>query len=170
MGEAHFPNEVNGIDTTIAEGHVKFMAKIKIGDSIGLSQPSGTLGGFLKTNGFNAFLTCAHCVYNKETLIAGNKSERHKSKTQVFCFDNSNMNVESGFVIKEAFDYDNKNDTSVDAAVIALDEKKAVIDQNDILNDKSLFPRSVNYLGNICLIFSAAVSFLMIHICFFEKQ
>ncbi|CAG2185081.1 unnamed protein product [Mytilus edulis] len=125
MGEPHFPKTLNGIDTCIAEGNVRFIAKIKIGDNIGLSSPSGTLGGFVKMHGFNALLTCAHVVYDKETLIAGNKSERHKSKTKVLCFDkcNSDVKVESGYVFNEAFDCNNGNETSVDAAVVILDEE-----------------------------------------------
>lgn len=150
MGEPHFSKTVNGINTCIAEGNVRFIAKIKIGDNIGLSSPSGTLGGFVKLHGFNAFLTCAHVVYDKETLIAGNKSERHKSKTKVLCFDkcNSEVKVESGYVFNEAFDCNNGNETSVDAAVVILDEEKVTIDQNDILNDKSHVAKSVIFLGN----------------------
>lgn len=155
FGEAHFPQTDNGKDTSIAEGHVRFMTKIKIGDHIGLSSPSGTLGGFVKMHGFNAFLTCAHVVQNKETLIAGNKSERHLSKTQVICFDkiNPDLQIGCGWVFNEAFHYGNENETSVDAAVVILDEENVKIDQHDILNDTMLDAKSVDFLGNVILSF-----------------
>ncbi|XP_063398430.1 uncharacterized protein LOC134683205 isoform X2 [Mytilus trossulus] len=149
MGEKHFPKMINGLDTCIAEGHVRFMAKIKIGDTIGVPGSSGTLGGFVQMHGHNAFLTCAHVVHNKNRLIAGNKRELHKSKTKVFCLDrcNPNSSVESGCVFNAAFDLNNAGGTSVDAAVVILDEEKVSFDEKDILNKVSCGPVSADFIG-----------------------
>lgn len=149
MGEKHFPKMINGLETCIAEGHVRFMAKIKIGDTIGVPGSTGTLGGFVQMHGYNAFLTCAHVVHNKDRLIAGNKRELHKSKTKVFCRDrcNQNSSLESGYVFNEAFDFNNAGGTSVDAAVVILDEEKVSFDEKDILNKGSSGPVSADFLG-----------------------
>ncbi|CAC5381104.1 unnamed protein product [Mytilus coruscus] len=149
MGEAHFPKMVNGKDTCIAEGHVKFMAKIKIGDTIGFTGSTGTLGGFVQMHGYNAFLTCAHVVHNKETLFSGNKRERHKSKTNVFCVDtlNPNSSVECGYVLNEVFDFNDAKETSVDAAVVVLNEENVKIDEDDILNKSPSGPVKADFLG-----------------------
>lgn len=153
MGEAHFPKMINGKDTSIAEGHVKFMANIKVGDTIGFPGSAGTLGGFVQMHGYNAFLTCAHVVHNKETLFSGNKRERHKTKTKVFCVDtlNPNSRVECGFVLNEVFDFNDAKETSVDAAVVVLNEENVKINENDILNKSPSGPVTSNFLGRFSI-------------------
>lgn len=149
IGENHFPKTINGLDTCIAEGHVRFMAKIQIGDTISVPGSAGTLGGFVQMHGCNAFLTCAHVVHDKDKLIAGNKRELHRSKTKVFCLDknNPNSNIESGYVVNEAFDFNNAEGTSVDAAVVILDEDEVKFDEKDILSKGSSGPISTDFLG-----------------------
>lgn len=170
MGEQHFPKAINGMDTHIVEGHVRFMAKIQIGDSIcqSGSHTAGTLGGFVQMRGLDAFLTCAHVVHNKETLIAGNKRELHKSQTKVefvkFACDDisSSPKLYAGFVFDEAFDYDNGNETSVDAAVVLLHDD-IYMDKDDILNDRSFEPKPVEFLG-IYINFNCSVHKYIIYI------
>lgn len=159
MGEQHFPKTINGMDTNIAEGHVRFVTKIQIGDSICRlgSFTAGTLGGFVQWNGCDAFLTCAHVVYDMNTLIAGNKRERHRSKTNIEFAKLPTKDPKypspktyAGFVVDSDFPDEDRVrtcGTSVDAAVVVL-QGDTCIDNNDILNDRTSVVKSMNFLGN----------------------
>jgi hypothetical protein len=46
-----------------------FISKLRIGDKIGQLTSIGTLGGFVRYLGFECFLTCAHVMYDVQTLL-----------------------------------------------------------------------------------------------------
>lgn len=145
LGEQHFPDSIHGIPTDVIEGKAIMLSKLHVGDKIGPPTSTGTLGGFVKYLGFDCFLTCAHVMYDLQTLLSssadfallpGAKAYSHMTQGLVDC----------GTVIWRAFDHDDKLKTSIDAALVLL--QNATIDPNDYIQDCMGNPCPYSQLGN----------------------
>ncbi|CAC5377529.1 unnamed protein product [Mytilus coruscus] len=144
LGEQHFPDSIHGIPTDVIEGTALMLSKLHIGDKIGPQTSTGTLGGFVKYLGFDCFLTCAHVMYDLQTLLSssadfallpGAKAYSHMTQGLVDC----------GTVIWRTFDHDDKLKTSIDAALVLL--QNTTIDPNDYIQDGMGNPCPYSQLG-----------------------
>ncbi|XP_071181341.1 uncharacterized protein [Mytilus edulis] len=138
IGENHFPGSLQGIPTDVIEGFPRFCSnKLRIGDSVTNTRMKGTLGGFCRFYGREAFLTCAHAMMDWETLL----STGHKQHTQLESVHfNTGDNILNetplcGKVVNHTFTHDNSKKVSTDAAVIELD-KDISVPLDDYVNTK----------------------------------
>lgn len=134
MGEKHLPAVVCSMNTKVLHGNVSFLHKMKVGSKVGPAGSSGTLGGFVQRRGRDAFLTCAHVVYDRKLLLCGNKRNKNKEEVIVNCYVNGDANgFICGSVIDDKFMYDKCDKTSIDAAVVILDRNTSSIDNDEIV-------------------------------------
>ncbi|CAC5384308.1 unnamed protein product [Mytilus coruscus] len=125
VGEAHFPTTIDLIATDVIEGYPQLLAKdVKIGSEVGASccTGTGTLGGFVKFNGEDALLTCAHVVLGRDMLGPNaNRSEIHMNPVVVYCKNPSEQEFQCGKLVYYVFPPEIIDGTSVDAAIIRMD-------------------------------------------------
>jgi hypothetical protein len=133
LGEIHFPNSIHGIPTDVIDGEACFISKLRIGDKIGQLTSTGTLGGFVKYLGFECFLTCAHVMYDVQTLLG--LSSNFAELTEAKAYNHTSLGViECGKVIWRTFDHDDRSKTSVDAALVLL-QNNWTMDPDDYILD-----------------------------------
>ncbi|XP_076109451.1 uncharacterized protein LOC143078477 [Mytilus galloprovincialis] len=140
IGEDHFPKDVCGLPTDILQGTPSLMANLKVGDKIGTDNyKMGTLGGFVKVRGDVCFLTCLHVFLSAEDLASDNISLDDDAGVIVKCYSTGSVTgqgqmipYECGRIREIAFEMDNERETSIDAALITLNDRSQ-IDENDYL-------------------------------------
>lgn len=133
VGEKHFPTSIESIATDVLEGYPQLLVrKIHIGGVVGTSRAgTGTLGGFVKYHGENALLTCAHVVLGREFLGPNAKrSEIHDNPILVYCKNpDEQEEFQCGKLVNYVFPPERSEGSSVDAAIIKLDQN---VDATDI--------------------------------------
>ncbi|VDI06723.1 Hypothetical predicted protein [Mytilus galloprovincialis] len=134
LGEDHFPTSIHGIPTDIIEGNISFITKLRIGETIGPQTSIGTLGGFVKYMDFDCFLTCAHVMYDLQTLLSSSYDFSRLLGAKAFCHSAQGL-IDCGKVIWRTFDHDDKLKTSIDAALVMM-QNNATFDQNDFILDR----------------------------------
>lgn len=147
IGEDHFPEVVCGLPTEILQGTPSLMANLKVGDKIGTDNyKTGTLGGFVKVRGDICFLTCLHVFLSAEDLASDNIALDDDAGVLVKCYrtrsdtGQEQMNSYNCGKIREiAFEMDNEKETSIDAALITINDG-IQIDDNDYLASNQPFP------------------------------
>ena len=133
LGEIHFPDSIHGIPTDVIDGEACFICKLRIGDKIGQQTSTGTLGGFVQYLDFECFLTCAHVMYDVQTLLGS--SSNFAQLPGATAYNHTSQGVkECGKVIWRTFDHDDKLKTSVDAALVLL-QNNWTMDPNDYILD-----------------------------------
>ena len=130
LGEIHFPDSIHGIPTDVIDGEACFISKLRIGDKIGQQTSTGTLGGFIKYLGFECFLTCAHVMYDEEKLLG---SSLNFDEVKAYAHTPLGV-IECGKVIWRAFDHDDRSKTSVDAALVWM-QNSCTMDPTDYIVD-----------------------------------
>ena len=133
LGEIHFPDSIHGIPTDVIDGEACFISKLHIGDKIGQLTSTGTLGGFVKYLGFECFLTCAHVMYDVQTLLGSSSDCAELREAKAYTHTPFGV-IECGQVIWRAFDHDDRSKTSVDAALVLL-QNNFTMDPNDYIQD-----------------------------------
>ncbi|CAC5358820.1 unnamed protein product [Mytilus coruscus] len=129
IGENHFPGELQGILTDVIERFSRFCSnKLRIGDSVPNTKMKGTLGGFCRFFGREAFLTCAHTMMDWDTLLStGHKHHTQLESVRFNTGDNIlNETPLCGKVVNHTFTHHNPRTISTDAAVIELDKDISV--------------------------------------------
>lgn len=121
IGENHLPRTVVGLQTDVLNGSPHFLSNLKVGDQIGTDCKMGTLGGFVKVRGDTAFLTCLHVFLNADELASDNLSFDDEQTVWVKCY-RENASILCGKIREMAFEVDNENEISIDAALIELKE------------------------------------------------
>lgn len=135
LGESHFPEIIQGYPTDVIEADTRMLSNLRIGTKIGPKTSEGTLGGFVKYLGLDCFLTCAHVMYDVETLL--DQTKNFTSLPGATAFIHSPFaETECGRVIWRAFDHDDRLKTSIDAALVVL-QNNASIDQDDYVLDNN---------------------------------
>ncbi|XP_076091293.1 uncharacterized protein LOC143063191 [Mytilus galloprovincialis] len=130
IGEDRFPREVCGMPTDILQGAPSLMANLKVGSKIGGEvNKMGTLGGFVKVRGDTCFLTCCHVLLSDEDLASENISLDDDKWIEVQCYfpgsptDHKQIkSYKCGRIRDIAFEVDNANETSIDAALVTLND------------------------------------------------
>ncbi|CAG2232284.1 unnamed protein product [Mytilus edulis] len=135
LGEDHFPTSILGIPTDIIEGNISFITKLRIGEKIGPQTSIGTLGGFVKYLDFDCFLTCAHVMFDLQTLLSSSYDFSRLLEAKAFCHSAQGL-LDCGKVIWRTFDHDDRLKTSIDAALVLL-QNNATFDPNDFILDAS---------------------------------
>ncbi|CAC5426747.1 unnamed protein product [Mytilus coruscus] len=127
VGESHFPSSVCHYPTDVIEGCPVLATQIKIGDKVGTTdslgqfKSNGTLGGFLKHLGFSCFLTCAHVVFDLETLLGRIPNDIDNKGIDVFTPSPHNaIPIRCGRVLRRVFEHSDKDKTSIDAALVNI--------------------------------------------------
>jgi hypothetical protein len=134
LGEIHFPDSIHGIHTDVIDEEACLISTLRIGDKIGSQTSAGTLGGFVKYYGeFECFLTCAHVMYDIQTLLGPSFNYGELHGPRAYCYIPNNE-VECGKVVKGTFEHDEILETSVDAALVML-QNDWKIDPNDYVID-----------------------------------
>ncbi|CAG2222002.1 unnamed protein product [Mytilus edulis] len=88
VGEAHFPRSINSVPTDVLEGYPRMLVQqVTIGSEVGPQNGrTGTLGGFVKFHGKDAFLTCAHVIVDRKYLVSNaNRADIHENPIPVYC-------------------------------------------------------------------------------------
>ncbi|XP_063448342.1 uncharacterized protein LOC134727877 [Mytilus trossulus] len=123
IGEKHFPGELQGIPTDVIEGFPRFSSKhIRIGDSVTNTKMKGTLGGFCRFYGRDAFLTCAHTMIDWDTLRSV-ELQHHMQQESVHLYTGDNIldpTLLCGRIVNHSFAYDNPRETSTDVALVDI--------------------------------------------------
>ncbi|VDI17527.1 Hypothetical predicted protein [Mytilus galloprovincialis] len=138
IGEKHFPSELHGIPTDVIEGFPVFCSQnIRIGDSVTNLKVSGTLGGFCRFYGREAFLTCAHAMLDWNTLLSAGHQHHMQPESVHFGTGDGILNetLHCGRVVNHSFTHDNPREISTDVAVIELDNGISV-SEADYVNTK----------------------------------
>lgn len=144
IGNEHFPKTINGCPTDVIESHPYLLSNLRIGDKVGPRTNTGTLGGFVKyLDFFDCFLTCAHVMYDLRTLLEPSSNFAKLPGAKAY-LHTPNGQVECGNVIRPHFDHNDKSRTSVDAALVNINN--ATVNPNDILSG-SPSPRTCSDLG-----------------------
>ncbi|VDI74967.1 Hypothetical predicted protein [Mytilus galloprovincialis] len=149
IGESHFPVQINSIQTDILEGYPKLNVRsdIRIGAQIlvpkgqvnkqaGINTEeiippvtgTGTVGGFLRYLGEDAFLTCAHVICDWESLIRDKSGiDIHDNPVNIFCpcVNSLGKMFPCGKLAGLAFPPDQGMGSSVDAAIVKIDQALA---------------------------------------------
>lgn len=153
VGESHFPRSVYNYPTDVLEGCPLLATGIKIGDKIGTLDSTGafksqgTLGGFMHHLGFPCFLTCAHVVFDLETLLGRISNEIDTRGIDVVTPSaNAHPPVHIGRVMKRVFNHSDQDKTSIDAALIAMSHG-VTVDPTNIIVDHFGFSRSMEHFG-----------------------
>lgn len=156
VGEAHFPYEIDGIPTDILQGYAELLVEdIRIGSEVGrLGGKSGTLGGFVRYLGKDAFLTCAHVIIDKEYLVTKeNRQKIHENTINVYYINQGSPPgtnaLPCGELINFAFPPDESDGTTVDAAIIQLDKTCVKINPQNMVFDQNSIARSITDMGKI---------------------
>ncbi|XP_052065972.1 uncharacterized protein LOC127705672 isoform X3 [Mytilus californianus] len=154
IGEEHLPIDVCSKNTTVRQGNVTFVHKMYVGCPVGPKNKTswGTLGGFVQHRGQDAFITCSHVVYDRKVLLSGSKRNKHKEEVHVSCYLNGMADgFVCGHVVDDLFEYDQKEKTSIDAALVVLDRKTSSVDQKEIVQiigkDENHSRKPVEFLG-----------------------
>ena len=138
LGEIHFPDSIHGIPTDVINGEACFISTLRIGNTIGQRTTAGTLGGFVNYFGRDCFLTCAHVMYDVKTLLELSSKfaelTEAKAYNHISCNDTSHIPIECGSVIWRTFNHDDISKTSVDAALVEL-QNGWTMDPNDYFMD-----------------------------------
>ncbi|CAC5395262.1 unnamed protein product [Mytilus coruscus] len=138
IGENHFPVELQGILTDVIEGFPRFCSnKLRIGDSVTNTRLKGSLGGFCRFYGREAFLTCAHTMMDWETLLStGQKHHTQLESVHLSTGDKIlNETLLCGKVVNHSFTHHNPQKISTDVAVVELD-KNIFVSLDDYVNTK----------------------------------
>jgi len=136
LGEEQFPKTLLGFETDVREGYCIFGTSnlVRPGTKIQCtsSNKQGTVGGFVKLdNGKSAFLTAAHVVANCTQLSSPEATKNTLFKSGTISVSRGVMpHEELGKVINGCFSYENTNETSVDVAVVEIDEGMKSTDGN----------------------------------------
>ena len=110
------------------------ISTLRIGDKIGSQTTAGTLGGFVKYyDYYECFLTCAHVMYDMQTLFGPSFNCSELNGPRAYCYIPNNE-VECGKVIWGTFNHDEILETSVDAALVML-QNDWKMDPNDYVID-----------------------------------
>lgn len=137
VGECHFPCSISSFDTDVLEGYPEFLVHdIKIGSGIQTESSMGTLGGFVRYHGMNAFLTCAHVVLNRECLQSkAKRHEIHNNPIEIKCLNKQmpSDDIPCGYLVNHAFPPDAADGVSIDAAIVLLNPSAAKINHQDII-------------------------------------
>lgn len=156
VGEAHFPSEIDDIPTDILQGYAELLVEdIKIGSGVGvLGGKSGTLGGFVRFFGEDAFLTCAHVIIDKEYLVTRkNRLRIHDNPITVYYINQGSPPgtgaLPCGKLKYIAFPPDTGEGSTVDAAIIQLDTSCVKINQRNVVLDAIGVPGSIADMGKI---------------------
>lgn len=156
IGEPHFPEKISSIQTDILEGYPQLNATsdIRIGAQIMVPKVqanqqnspnnqqagrnteeiippdtgTGTIGGFLRYHGEDAFLTCAHVICDWESLVQDKSViDIHDNPIKIFCpcVNASGNMFPCGQLAGLAFPPDQRMGSSVDAAIVKIDQALA---------------------------------------------
>lgn len=134
LGESHFPEVIQGYQTDVIEADTRMLSNLRIGTKIGPETNQGTLGGFVKYLGIDCFLTCAHVMYDLKTLLDQKKDFTSLPGTTAVIHSPFGL-TKCGRVIWRAFDHGDGSRTSIDAALIEL-QNSFYIDRDDYVLDK----------------------------------
>ncbi|VDI73711.1 Hypothetical predicted protein, partial [Mytilus galloprovincialis] len=159
VGEAHFPSRIDGIPTDILQGYAELLVEdIRIGSEVGtVTGRTGTLGGFVRYHGKDAFLTCAHVIIDWEYLVTKGKRYRvHENKLHVSYINQGSAPGTTSKLCGElasfAFAPDKSDGTTVDAAIIQLDDTMVKLDhQNSAPWPVTGLGMSSLYLNECCV-------------------
>lgn len=153
IGENHFPASVCHYPTDVFEGCPLLATGLKVGDKVGTLDPTGnfkshgTLGGFVNHFGYPCFLTCAHVVFDLETLLGLVSNDIDSNGIAVFTSMNTtNSPVQCGRVMRRVFEHSNIDKTSIDAALVHI-IPNITVDSQEIIVDNFGFNRSMAQLG-----------------------
>jgi hypothetical protein len=80
---------------------------LRIGDKIGQLTSTGTLGGFVQYLDFECFLTCAHVMYDVQTLLGSSSNFAQLPGAKAYNHTVLGV-IECGKVIWRTFDHDDK--------------------------------------------------------------
>lgn len=155
IGERHFPSSVCHYPTDVMEGCPVLATQIKIGDKVGTTdslgqfKSKGTLGGFINHFGFPCFLTCAHVVFDLQTLLGRIPNDIDNKGIDVFTPSSYNaIPIHCGRVLRRVFEHSDKDKTSIDAALVYILHGVSVDPQHCIV-DHFGFSRPFAELGKI---------------------
>ncbi|CAG2201707.1 unnamed protein product [Mytilus edulis] len=123
IGENHFPGELQGIPTDVIEGFPRFSSKhIRIGDSVTNTRVKGSLGGFCRFYGREAFLTCAHTMMDWDTLLSV-ELKHHMQQESIHVYTGDNIlddTLPCGKVVNHSFTQGNPKEISTDVALVEI--------------------------------------------------
>ncbi|VDI12933.1 Hypothetical predicted protein [Mytilus galloprovincialis] len=122
-GEAHFPRSINSVPTDVLEGYPRMLVQhVTIGSEIGPQNGrTGTLGGFVKFHGKDAFLTCAHVLVDRKYLVSNaNRADIHENPISVYCKHSGGDEFLCGKLVSYVFPPETFQGSSVDAAIVKL--------------------------------------------------
>lgn len=123
VGEAHFPRSINSVPTDVLEGYPRMLVQqVTIGSEVGPHNGrTGTLGGFVKFHGKDAFLTCAHVIVDRKYLVSNaNRGDIHDNPISVYCKHPGGGEFRCGKLVNYVFPPEIYEGSSVDAAIIKL--------------------------------------------------
>lgn len=155
IGERHFPSSVCEYQTDVLEGCPLLATEIKVGEKVGTLdskgnfKSQGTLGGFINHFGYPCFLTCAHVVFDLETLLGRISNDIDSRGINVYMPSPTNTPVHCGRVMRRIFDHSDKDKTSIDAALVNI-IPTVTIDPHNIIVDQFKLSRSMTELGKNC--------------------
>lgn len=123
-GEDMFPQEIENHPVDVREGSCSFAANtIRAGDKIKSENRTwtGTLGGFVNCAGSknNAFITCAHVLYQRKDLGENLEKLSRKTEQNVSVSINDKWHT-TGRVRRAVFNNTKEGEVSVDAALVDL--------------------------------------------------
>lgn len=130
IGENHFSQFIDGVETDVLEGGPTLAANLHVGDAIGPYHSRGTLGGFYEYMGRACFLTCAHVMYDVQNLLKSPYDVTKHEAVNTYLHTPSGP-TECGSIIRRIFEHDDPNVTSVDAALVEIKSSACIVDPND---------------------------------------
>lgn len=139
VGETHYPSEIDGITTDILQGYAEMLVEdIRIGSEVGRKDgKTGTLGGFVRYLGKDAFLTCAHVIIEKKNLVTKENRQKIHDKTIHVYYKNQGTDpahaLPCGKLVAFAFPPDNSEGVHVDAAIVKLNKSHVKINPQKVL-------------------------------------
>lgn len=153
IGDNHFPSAVSGNPTDVLEGCPKMAAnRIRVGDKIGTIdlqgnfERQGTLGGFTKHLGYDCFMTCAHVAFDLKSLLSRIDDEIDNNGVKIYKPGPILPSpMEIGQVLRRVFEHNDKDKTSIDVALVQL--QNSFCDTNLLFKDPFGFDRPMSYLG-----------------------
>lgn len=151
IGEKHFPGELQGIPTDVIEGFPRFSSKhIRIGDSVTNTRVKGSLGGFCRFYGREAFLTCAHTMMDWDTLLSV-ELKHHMQQESIHVYTGDNIlddTLPCGKVVNHSFTQDNPKEISTDVALVEIGNGISV-SADDCVKTKGNIPLHFSEFGKI---------------------
>lgn len=144
-GENPFPKLLCSLPTKVLEGSPDLMTNLRVGDMIGTDEfKKGTLGGFVKVRGDKAFLTCLHVFLSPQKLAADHISLDDDKPWYVKCYPASVSHAASstssficGRIRDIAFETNKCESTSIDAALINLQEEVDICPTDYVVNQNA---------------------------------